>query len=119
MVAEFPLLFTIHEVYACFIDDKHLLGEGVGGTRKDDSDGFRLGDVGGNPDSAMTKGSSGISLSWVCNLAICFRKSSCLRRSCSSLLLEDSMVDEARVPKLNKRDALFGCADCSFFSHKL
>lgn len=75
-----------------FIDGQHLLGEGVGGTSNDDSDGFRLGDARGNRDSVMTKGSPGISLSWDCNLAICFRKASCLRCSCSSLLLEDSMV---------------------------
>lgn len=111
-MVEFPLLYIIYEVHACFIDGQYLLGEGVGGTSNDGSDGFRLGDPRSNPDPALPKGSPGISLSWACSLEISFRKASCRRRSSSNLLLEDSIIRQNDVClNINKRDALFGCAD--------
>jgi hypothetical protein len=89
----------------------------VEGTSNEGSDGFRFGD-----DGVATAKGSGTSLSCACNLAIFFRRSSCLRRSSSILLLEDSMALGMRrvlVTKLNKRDALFGRADRLLINHIL
>jgi hypothetical protein len=89
----------------------------VDGTSNEGSDGFRFGD-----DGVATAKGSGTSLSCACNLAIFFRKSSCLCRSSSILLLEDSMALGMRrvlVTKLNKRDALFGRADRLLINHIL